>query len=766
MLSFSKNARRREKGKGMRKTSALHREKWWYFLIFSGMFLSDKALPSCPLSVGLCFALNFAGFRPFPLAVCSVVSLFFSGPVSFAALSAVASLGIALVFSVYARRGATAGAESFLFLCFFLLPYAVFGGKAGQELTRGVYAVVTLCYGGICKAFLPPLFTKRGLYRPTPGELCLGVTLLTLLSVGIYRAFGSTVLTALTTLFLLFGAKFFKASGVMLSGAFVLPRLLIQGSFLPLGAFFLGAILVYALTPTGRFFTALSLPALYGFLTYFGGAFSLSYAEGGAIVGAAVVYLFTPSYLVQKGEEAIGFRQQKTLTRSAVNRERFSVAASLNALSTVFREIQGAVAPTPTKSSEEAVCLAITTQVMQSVCVGCPAHELCVGAGKVRDGDIQKTVAIGLAKGRVSVLDLSGETAKTCAYQNNLLFCINNLLARYRQMEESKENAEVGKKLLAEEVGGVAKVLEKLSASYATPVIYDNKVERAVFVALAERGVFPTEIMAQKGGAISLLLGKGEGQKAQKFAPALSRAVGMPLTLAERVAVSPQKCVAVYRQKPKYGVATGLAVQKKEGSPRSGDTHSLLKVGADQILFAVSDGMGSGEQAGEISASAIGLIESFYRAGFSSEATLSAVNRLLSARAEENFAALDIATLSLSNGRCTFFKIGAPYGFVIKREGVLVVEGNSLPLGILEDISPQAYESTLAPGDTVILVSDGISDAFRSASDFLDFLSAEKGLNPQNLADSILARAKELTGGECRDDMTVLTVRLFENGGV
>ncbi|MBR2617052.1 MAG: SpoIIE family protein phosphatase [Clostridia bacterium] len=432
----------------------------------------------------------------------------------------------------------------------------------------------------------------------------------------------------------------------------------------------------------------------------------------------------------------------------------------------MFREIQSAVAPTLAKSSEEEVCSAITTQTLQSVCVGCPAHGVCVGVGKVKDADIYKTVAIGLAKGRVSVLDLSGETAKTCAYQNNLLFCINNLLARYRQMEESKENAEVGKKLLAEEVGGVAEVLEKLSASYATPCLYDSKVERAVYVALAERGVFPSEIMAQKGGALSVLLAVEEGTRAHKFAPVLSRAVGAPLTLAERVAVTPQKCVAVYRPRPRYGVATGLAIQKKAGSPRSGDTHSLLKVGADQILFAVSDGMGSGENAGEISASAIGLIESFYRAGFSSKATLTAVNRLLSARAEENFAALDIATLSLSNGRCTFFKIGAPYGFVIKREGVLVVEGNSLPLGILDDISPQAYESALAPGDTVILVSDGISDAFRSASDFLDFLSAEKGLNPQNLADSILARAKELTGGECRDDMTVLCVRLFENGGV
>ena len=36
-----------------------------------------------------------------------------------------------------------------------------------------------------------------------------------------------------------------------------------------------------------------------------------------------------------------------------------------------------------------------------------------------------------------------------------------------------------------------------------------------------------------------------------------------------------------------------------------------------------------------------------------------------------------------------------------------------------------------------------------------------KPLNPQNLADAILAEAKKAAGGKCPDDMTVLCVRVF-----
>ncbi len=746
----------------MRKKLQTVREKWWYAAAFLGMFLSDRALPLCPLSVGLGFALSFAGFSPFPVAVLSTLSLLIAFPPAYAILAAVGSLGMALVFSIYQRRQAAVGGESILFLCFFLLPYVAFAGESGGELVRAVRALFALCLGVLGKSFFPELFRKKALFRPGAMQMIMGGAVAVVLVTGVYRAFGGTVFTAIGTVFLLFGVKFFGAFGAIAAGVFSLPVLFFTGSFLPLGVYFLAGVGVYVLTPTGRVFPALFLPAYTALLSVVFGVFPLMYAQGGAVAAGALLYLFTPPYFVQKAEKALSVRQEHALSRNAVNRQRQSVAASLYSLSAVFREIQGLFVSAAPKESEEEVCRILATQTMQSVCTACPAHEVCVGAGKVREGDFIKTLAIGLAKGRVSILDFTGEVAKTCAYQSNLLFCMNQLLSRYREKMESRENADVGKKLLAEESGGVAEVLEKLAATYAVPFVYDKKKEHFVYGALAERGVFPMEIMVQKEGAVSLLLHKKEGALAPKLAPILSRVIGKDVALSERVEVEKEHCIALYRPAPKYGAAIGLAGEKKRGSLHSGDTHSALKMGVDGMLVAISDGMGSGNAAGQVSSSAIGLIESFYRAGFSSETLLSTVNKLLSCQGEETFAAVDIATLSLSTGKCVFFKIGAPYGFVLKKEGALVVEGNSLPLGILEDIAPEAHTCVLSPGDTLLLFSDGVTDAFGTASDFLDFIVGEKGRNPQALAESVLARAKSLTGGECKDDMTVLALRLYE----
>ena len=59
-------------------------------------------------------------------------------------------------------------------------------------------------------------------------------------------------------------------------------------------------------------------------------------------------------------------------------------------------------------------------------------------------------------------------------------------------------------------------------------------------------------------------------------------------------------------------------------------------------LFAISDGMGSGDGAAEASAGAISMVENFYRAGFDNAVILSLVNKLLCLTSDDNFTSIDI----------------------------------------------------------------------------------------------------------------------------
>jgi stage II sporulation protein E len=172
--------------------------------------------------------------------------------------------------------------------------------------------------------------------------------------------------------------------------------------------------------------------------------------------------------------------------------------------------------------------------------------------------------------------------------------------------------------------------------------------------------------------------------------------------------------------------------------------------------------MGSGEQAQNVSSVALSLIESFYKAGMKSELILSTVNKLLSVNTEDCFTALDVSVIDLNAGRADFIKYGSPYGFIINDNGVRIIEAGTLPLGILEDLTPSVCSTPLLNGDMILLVTDGISDAFKSSGEIIDFLRKIPAKNPQALADDVLAEALNLSGGKKNDDMTALAVRIFD----
>ena len=187
-----------------------------------------------------------------------------------------------------------------------------------------------------------------------------------------------------------------------------------------------------------------------------------------------------------------------------------------------------------------------------------------------------------------------------------------------------------------------------------------------------------------------------------------------------------------------------------------------MRIENDRLLIALSDGMGSGKDAENVSSTSLSLIESFYKAGLSSPLILCTVNKLLSINTEDSFTALDLSVVDLKTLSADFIKYGSPYGFIVNDQGIKIVEGNSLPLGIIDELKPSVCTAPLIDGDMIVLVSDGISDAFGSSGEMIDFLRAQTAKNPQSLADDILSRAIEISGGLKKDDMTVLAVRVYK----
>ena len=247
-----------------------------------------------------------------------------------------------------------------------------------------------------------------------------------------------------------------------------------------------------------------------------------------------------------------------------------------------------------------------------------------------------------------------------------------------------------------------------------------------------------------------------------KLIKAVNETLGYDNRIVLKTAVSPTISAITIKRAPILDAAFGIAKRTKNGSTVSGDTHSLTKIDEGKFLIALSDGMGSGLRAENTSSTAITLIESFYKAGLSSKLILSMVNKILALNTDDNFSAMDILTVNLFDLTADFIKIGAPFSFILTDDNIKIIEGSSLPLGILDDLTPTGCSTTLTEGATVIMLTDGISDAFGSSTDLIEFLRTLDNKNPQVIADNLLNKALNLDKSYAKDDMSVLAVRIFK----
>ena len=179
-------------------------------------------------------------------------------------------------------------------------------------------------------------------------------------------------------------------------------------------------------------------------------------------------------------------------------------------------------------------------------------------------------------------------------------------------------------------------------------------------------------------------------------------------------------------------------------------------------MFALCDGMGHGNSANKTSDLSISLIENFYKAGYDNQTILTSVNKLLNLGREDVFSALDISVVDLKNGQVDFIKQGATIGFVKKGDSLSRIESNSLPLGILQEVKPKVTKTVLSTDDMVIMLSDGIVDAFKE-DDLEAYLKSLRDNNPQVMADKILNKAKRQQKNYPEDDMTVMVGKIFYN---
>ncbi len=738
-----------------------------YFAALPVMVLLNFALPMKePVAFPLFFALLMCGFDPFAVSFEYVVA-------SVPALSLEASLScmiqaafLCLTFTVYAHLRKRMRWEKLAFLAaaqlpfIFLYPHAGYGSfpipVVWQKVILSLFFVVlSLLFEGGVHALLFRAFRCR----LVASELSEIVLLWFFTGLGLYGAAGVIPFYAVTVALLIGAAVLMKnAAAVPFALALSAPLCAAQMSVVPAAEYAFWACAGLLFAPYGNLVSSLSVFLCFLGVQYFEGLFytdalTISLTVCACFLPAAAISLL-PEKAMKRLRRTLLFYRERTLPRIAINRNRRAVGEQLYEVSSLFREIETAFAA----ESGKAQGIHFKEKLIACLCASCPSRRKCREAGMYESFD--KLIAVGKAKGRVNLIDLPQELSSSCRNSAGLLFALNKLLDDYRRMEQELEAARAGRKLLAEQAHGVSEILKDIALEQSEEFAFSDE-ERVLSNALSAAGMMSSEIFLYGEGTLftaSMTLTSDADPK--KLCKVASRALGIPLALSEKIPLTSGRACYILRRKPDFDAAFGIAACPKAGETASGDTHSVLKIDERRFMVALSDGMGSGDAARSVSDRTLSLLESCYKAKMPGDTVLSTVNRLIALSGEETFSCLDVASVDLDTGDADIVKIGAPMGFLLSGEELRVLEGDSLPIGMLEAVHPATMRVNMKAEDFLIFMSDGVTTAFGSSAELCSYMSGLKPLNPQSLAEEILKNALGRYKGTAEDDMTVLAVKL------
>ena len=198
-----------------------------------------------------------------------------------------------------------------------------------------------------------------------------------------------------------------------------------------------------------------------------------------------------------------------------------------------------------------------------------------------------------------------------------------------------------------------------------------------------------------------------------------------------------------------------------------GDFFDLIPVNPGLCTLVIADVSGKGPPAALQAAMAQGVVQAVSRTCPDLPSLMSTLNECLLARsAEDRFVTAFAATLS-STGLLCYSNAGHPSALWIQRNGGVVelLHGGPL-LGVFPGACYPQASVQLAPGDLLILYTDGITEARDGQGNsfgttrLLDWAAHQPGRLPDAVKSSLLATVSDFCNGRPQDDdYSVLVVR-------
>ncbi|MEU9675108.1 GAF domain-containing SpoIIE family protein phosphatase [Streptomyces parvus] len=213
-----------------------------------------------------------------------------------------------------------------------------------------------------------------------------------------------------------------------------------------------------------------------------------------------------------------------------------------------------------------------------------------------------------------------------------------------------------------------------------------------------------------------------------------------------------------------------LSASYEVGDPMldvGGDFYDAVPCPDGSIALLIGDVCGRGAEAAALTGLARHTLRTLLEEGTDPGTALSRLNRALRQEGASRFLTAVVVTMTpRTDGTVllTTCSAGHPRPLVLRADGSIgeVVSGGLL-LGILDDVSYDSHEDSLAPGDTLVLFTDGLTESREADGTYFESvlpgrLSALRGSDAAHVAESLARQARTFRASG-QDDIALLVAR-------
>lgn len=210
-----------------------------------------------------------------------------------------------------------------------------------------------------------------------------------------------------------------------------------------------------------------------------------------------------------------------------------------------------------------------------------------------------------------------------------------------------------------------------------------------------------------------------------------------------------------------------FAAQLRPARQTSGDFYDVFELPSGDLALMIADVADKGTGPALFMAVARTLIRTYaFDHPTHPDVVLWAANqRILSDSQSGLFVTLFYAVLNTDTGQLTYANAGHNPPLLVGNSGVQQLRNTGIPLGIEDSASWQAETTTVAPGDTLLLYTDGVPEAQNRAGQFFDMarlianIERHAGQNAETVEAALIREIDAFVDGAPQaDDQTLLVV--------